>query len=124
MRAIRRLYDLGFRPEWWKVGAMAARHWQALDALVAERDPYCRGAVILGLSQPLDQLLAGFAQARDSRIVRGFMIGRSVWAEASREWLAGRIGDAEFQSRVAANFRQLIEGWRAARQTPQQKEAA
>ncbi|GAO22945.1 transferase kinase protein [Alicycliphilus sp. B1] len=124
VRAIRRLYDLGFRPEWWKVGAMAARHWQALDALVQERDPYCRGAVILGLSQPLDQLVAGFAEARVSRIVRGFMIGRSVWAEASREWLAGRIGDAEFQSRVAANFRQLIEGWRAARQTPQQKEAA
>ena len=115
VRAIRRLYDLGFRPEWWKVGAMAARHWQALDALVQERDPYCRGAVILGLSQPLDQLLAGFAQARDSRIVRGFMIGRSVWAEASREWLAGRIGDAEFQARVAANFRRLIDGWRASR---------
>jgi 5-dehydro-2-deoxygluconokinase len=52
------------------------------------------------------------------------MIGRSVWAEASREWLAGRIGDAEFQARVAANFRQLIDGWRAARQTQPQKETA
>jgi 5-dehydro-2-deoxygluconokinase len=124
VRAIRHFYDLGFRPEWWKVGVMAARHWQALDALVQERDPYCRGAVILGLSQPLNQLVAGFAEARHSRIVRGFMIGRSVWAEASRAWLAGQIGDAEFQSRVAANFRQLIEGWRAARQTPQHKEAA
>ncbi|GAD21292.1 5-dehydro-2-deoxygluconokinase [Acidovorax sp. MR-S7] len=124
VRAIRRFYDLGFRPEWWKVGVMAAQHWQALDALVAERDPYCRGAVILGLSQPLDQLVAGFAEARGSRIVRGFMIGRSVWAEASREWLAGRIGDAELQARVAANFRQLIEGWRAARQTQPQKETA
>lgn len=124
VRAIRHFYDLGFRPEWWKVGVMAARHWQALDALVQERDPYCRGAVILGLSQPLDQLVVGFAEARHSRIVRGFMIGRSVWAEASRAWLAGQIGDAEFQSRVAANFRQLIEGWCAARQTPQHKEAA
>lgn len=124
VRVIRRFYDLGFRPEWWKVGVMAAQHWQALDALVAERDPYCRGAVILGLSQPLDQLVAGFAEARGSRIVRGFMIGRSVWAEASREWLAGRIGDVEFQARVAANFLQLIEGWRAARQTQPQKETA
>ena len=115
VRAIRHFYDLGFRPEWWKVGVMAARHWQALDALVQERDPHCRGAVILGLSQPLEQLVAGFAEARDSRIVRGFMIGRSVWAEASRAWLAGQIGDAAFQSRVAANFRSLIEGWRASR---------
>lgn len=115
VRAIRRFYDLGLRPEWWKVGVMAARHWQALDALVQERDPYCRGAVILGLSQPLDQLLAGFAEARDSRIVRGFMIGRSVWADASRAWLAGQIGDAELQARIADNFRQLIAGWRASR---------
>ncbi|MGE8320671.1 MAG: bifunctional 5-dehydro-2-deoxygluconokinase/5-dehydro-2-deoxyphosphogluconate aldolase [Comamonas sp.] len=116
VRAIRHFYDQGLRPEWWKVGVMAAHHWQALEALVAERDPHCRGAVILGLSQPLEQLVAGFAEARAaSGIVRGFMVGRSVWAEASRAWLAGRIGDAEFQARVAANFRQLIDGWRASR---------
>ncbi|GAB2490269.1 5-dehydro-2-deoxygluconokinase [Comamonas humi] len=116
LRAIRHFYDQGLRPEWWKVGVMAARHWQVLEALVAERDPHCRGAVILGLSQPLEQLVAGFAEARAaSGIVRGFMVGRSVWAEASRAWLAGQIGDAEFQARVAANFRQLIDGWRASR---------
>lgn len=114
VRAIRHFYDIGLKPEWWKVGTMAARQWQALDALVRERDPYCRGAVILGLSQPLAQLIAGFAEAR-TPLVKGFMIGRTVWASASLAWLRQEMDDAAFQAQVAANFRQLIAGWRASR---------
>lgn len=43
------------------------------------------------------------------------MIGRTVWAEPSRDRLHRDIDDAEFQRRVAANFRRLIDGWRASR---------
>jgi 5-dehydro-2-deoxygluconokinase len=114
VRAIQRLYALGLKPEWWKVPAMSAANWQALDALVQKEDPYCRGAVILGLSQPLEQLVAAFAEAR-SPIVKGFMIGRSVWAQPSLAWLQGHVDDTEFRHQVGANFRQLIEGWRASR---------
>ncbi|MGJ7545809.1 bifunctional 5-dehydro-2-deoxygluconokinase/5-dehydro-2-deoxyphosphogluconate aldolase [Variovorax sp. LT1R16] len=116
LRAIRHFYDLGFKPEWWKVGTMSQRHWQALDALVRERDPYCRGAVILGLSQPLEQLVAGFAEAQ-APIVKGFMIGRTVWAGHSLAWLRNEIDDPTLQARVAADFRRLIAGWRASRAT-------
>ncbi|BDB24512.1 5-dehydro-2-deoxygluconokinase [Cupriavidus sp. P-10] len=112
--AIRHLYDIGLKPEWWKVGAMSGRQWQALEALVQARDPWCRGAVILGLNQPVDQLVAGFAQAT-SPLVKGFMIGRTVWADASQAWLRNEIDDAAFRRQVAANFRRLIAGWRASR---------
>ena len=114
LRAIRHFYDIGLKPEWWKVGTMAARHWDELDALVRERDQYCRGAVILGLSQPVEQLIAGFAEAR-APIVKGFMIGRTVWAGPSLAWLKGEIDDAGLQAQVAANFRRLIAGWRDSR---------
>lgn len=114
VRTIRHFYDIGLKPEWWKVGTMAARYWQALEVLVQERDPYCRGAVILGLSQPVEQLIAGFAEAR-SPLVKGFMIGRTVWASASLAWLKNGMNDAQFKAEVAANFRQLIAGWRASR---------
>jgi 5-dehydro-2-deoxygluconokinase len=118
LRAIRHFYALGLKPEWWKVGAMSADHWQALDRLVQQHDPYCRGAVILGLSQPLAQLVEAFEQAR-SPIVKGFMIGRSTWAAPSLAWLKGEIDDAVFKARVAANFRLLIDGWRASRTASQ-----
>ncbi|KAF1046297.1 bifunctional 5-dehydro-2-deoxygluconokinase/5-dehydro-2-deoxyphosphogluconate aldolase [Xylophilus sp.] len=112
--AIRHFYDIGLKPEWWKVGAMAAAQWRSLDTLVNERDPYCRGAVILGLSQPLPQLVASFAEAQVP-LVKGFMIGRSVWAQPALAWLQGRINDAALQAQIAANFRELVAGWRASR---------
>ena len=114
VRAVRHFYDIGLKPEWWKVGTMAARYWQALEVLVQECDPYCRGAVILGLSQPVEQLIAGFTEA-PSPLVKGFMIGRTVWASASLAWLKNGMNDAQFKAEVAANFRQLIAGWRASR---------
>jgi 5-dehydro-2-deoxygluconokinase len=82
LRAVKRFYNLGFKPDWWKLAPMSGAGWEALAALVAERDPWCRGAVILGLNQPLAVLAAGFGQARHP-IVKGFMVGRSLWAEAA-----------------------------------------
>ncbi len=117
LRTIKRLYNLGIKPEWWKLGVMRAAAWEALEALVAERDPHCRGAVILGLNQPEAELLAGFAQAR-AEVVKGFMIGRTVWAAPSLRWLRGEIDDAAFVAQVADAFRRLIDGWRATRQPP------
>lgn len=114
LRSVRRLYNLDIRPEWWKLGMMEAESWDALDQLVTQRDPHCRGAVILGLNQPVPTLLQGFAQAR-ARVVKGFMIGRSVWSEPAAAWLRADIADAELVDRVAASFRSLITGWQASR---------
>ena len=113
--SIAHFYAMGLKPEWWKVGAMSRAQWGALEALVQQHDPYCRGAVILGLSQPVEQLVEAFSQAPTS-LVRGFMIGRTVWAEPAKQWLSGAIDDMEFQRAVSHNFRQLIAGWRASRQ--------
>ncbi|MFJ1258257.1 5-dehydro-2-deoxygluconokinase [Cupriavidus sp. CuC1] len=123
VRAIRHFYDIGLKPEWWKVGAMANHQWRALEALVKERDPWCRGAVILGLNQPLEQLVESFGQAT-SPLVKGFMIGRTVWADASLAWLGKEIDDASFRAQVGANFRRLIAGWRASRPAAQAEAVA
>lgn len=117
VRAIRHFYDIGLKPEWWKVSSMSASRWEALEALVQERDPWCRGAVILGLNQPLDQLVQDFAAAH-SPLVKGFMVGRTIWAAPSLAWLKREIGDGEFKARVAANFRRLIGAWRSSRVVP------
>ena len=124
VQTIERFYDLGFKPEWWKVGAMPRAQWLALEALVQARDPHCRGAVILGLSQPVEQLVAAFAEAPPS-LVKGFMIGRSVWSAPALAWLRREIDDAGLHAQVAANFRALIAGWRAARaESPAEQRAS
>ncbi len=114
LRSVKRFYNLGLKPEWWKLAPMAAESWAAFAALVAERDPQCRGAVILGLNQPLDALAAGFAQATHP-IVKGFMVGRTIWGEASRAWLKGEIDDAALVAQAAGRFGQLVQAWRSTR---------
>lgn len=111
LRAVQRLYNLGLRPEWWKLAPMQATGWQALEQLVRTRDPQCRGAVILGLNQPIAALAQSFRQAT-SGIVRGFMVGRSVWSEPAQQWLSNRIDDSALVDGVAANFQALVQAWR------------
>jgi 5-dehydro-2-deoxygluconokinase len=116
LRAVKRFYNLGLKPEWWKLSPMAAASWQALAELIAGRDPYCRGVAILGLNQPLQTLAAAFAEARHP-IVKGFMVGRTVWGEACAAWLRGTIDDATLVERVAARYGALVQAWRASRTT-------
>jgi 5-dehydro-2-deoxygluconokinase len=50
---LKRLYNLGIYPEWWKLEPMSATQWQAVDALIAERDPACRGVSCCWACRPL-----------------------------------------------------------------------
>ncbi len=115
LRSLKRLYNLGIQPEWWKLAPLAAEQWQAIDALIAERDPYCRGVVLLGLSAGVDALSEGFRAAAASRTCKGFTVGRTIFHEPSRAWLAGEIDDATLIASVRAIFETLIHAWREAR---------
>ena len=130
-RALKRLYNIGIYPEWWKLEPMEASQWQAVDALIEERDPYCRGVVLLGLSAPVEQMIEGFRAAAQSRTCKGFTVGRTIHYEPSQAWLAGQIGDEELIARVRRTFETLIQSWRenrgtapAASRTIRQEQAA
>lgn len=112
LRAVKRFYNLGVKPEWWKLPPMQAQSWFKLEALITERDRHCRGAVILGLNQPLDFLISSFADATNP-IVKGFMVGRTLWADASFKWFRGQIDDAALIDEVARNFAVLVDAWRS-----------
>ncbi len=111
LRSIKRLYNLGIKPEWWKLAPMGEPGWHLLEQLIAERDPHCRGAVILGLNQPLQQLIDCFSNARNP-IVKGFMVGRTLWVDASLRWLKNDIDNTQLVNEVAANFAALVDAWK------------
>ncbi|BBP96820.1 5-dehydro-2-deoxygluconokinase [Burkholderia sp. SFA1] len=117
-RALKRLYNLGIYPDWWKLEPMSARQWQAIDALIAERDTYCRGVVLLGLSAGVEQLRDGFRAAAASTTCKGFTVGRTIFHEPSHAWLANEIDDKELIARVRRTFEALIGAWRDARSSP------
>ncbi|MEN5081639.1 5-dehydro-2-deoxygluconokinase [Bosea sp. TWI1241] len=113
---MRRLYAIGIRPDWWKLeGQPTPAAWAAVDAAIAENDPYCRGVVLLGLDAPLPQLEEAFRLAAGARSVKGFAVGRSIFGDAARGWLAGRMDDAAAVAMMAERFGGLVAAWRGAR---------
>ena len=113
IRAMTRFYDLGIRPDWWKLPPQSAENWQRIDTLIAQRDPYSRGVVMLGLNAPIERLITAFAEARHSRSCRGFAVGRSIFHAPAQDWLHGRIDDAELIRRCCTSFERLIRAWQA-----------
>lgn len=110
LRSVARFYHLGVKPQWWKLAGMRAESWSQLNDLIQQHDPYCRGAVLLGLNQP-EALLREHFQAATHPIVKGFMIGRTVWAEPLSAYLAGKIDAAAAQQDMAARFSRLAQAW-------------
>ena len=114
-RVIARLYDLGLRPDWWKLEAQPdGAAWNRIGDVIRSRDPLCRGIVVLGLEAPLGELANGFRVAAGENLVRGFAVGRSIFAEIAQGWLAGRITDADAVSAMAGRFEELVEAWQSA----------
>jgi 5-dehydro-2-deoxygluconokinase len=111
-RVLGRLYQLGIRPDWWKLEPQAtAEAWRNIDEVVEAHDPRCRGIVLLGLEAPEEDLIRGFTVAANSRLVRGFAVGRTIFFDAAAAWLAGKIDDAAAASEMATRFRRLVVGW-------------
>ena len=105
------LQPKGFRGQ--PASAAAAAGDQS--ALSLRNDPHVRGIVVLGLDAPLDQLAASFAVAARQDLVKGFAVGRTIFAEAAREWLGGRMSDAAAVADMVAKYQQLCGVWDAAR---------
>jgi 5-dehydro-2-deoxygluconokinase len=111
-RALTELYDAELKPDWWKLEPQASRGaWAAIDAVIEARDPLCRGVVLLGLEAPYEQLKDGFAAARTSKTVRGFAVGRTIFADAGRAWLGGTMSDDQAIADMAGKFKALVDLW-------------
>ena len=109
---LERIYNLGIRPDWWKLPPMSHTEWQKIDEIIAKRAPHCRGVVILGLDAPMAILKAGFDASAGIDVCKGFTIGRTIFASPGRKWLAGKIDDEAFVSTVSRNYVELIDYWR------------
>jgi len=108
------LYGLGIRPDWWKLEPQAdARAWAEIEQVIQRHDPHCRGIVMLGLDAPLPELVSAFRASAATPLVRGFAVGRSIFAEPARAWFAGRIGDEEAIGEMAQRFSTLVTAWQA-----------
>ena len=114
-RAIKRFYNLGVRPAWWKLQPQTPASWRAIADVIAERDPWCNGILMLGLDAPEETLRRAFEDVAGIDLCRGFAVGRSIFNTAARAWFNGALSDEAAIEDIAERYRRLIASWREAR---------
>jgi 5-dehydro-2-deoxygluconokinase len=114
-RALTRLYNLGIAPAWWKLEPQTPASWRRLAGVIATRDPWCNGVLLLGLDAPEPDLVRSIVDAAAAPICRGFAVGRSIFGAAARDWFEGTLDDDAAVATIADNYTRLIGAWRNAR---------
>ena len=113
---IRRFYDIGVYPDWWKLEPMTTdAAWQATVDAIDANDPYTRGIVVLGLGSDEATLKTSFEVAARYPLVKGFAVGRTIFAEAADAWMRGAMTDAAAITLMTDNYARLCGYWDAAR---------
>jgi 5-dehydro-2-deoxygluconokinase len=111
-RLIGRFYEIGVRPGWWKIPPNPdPAVWARIGDVVRENDPYCAGLLVLGQAMEEERLAESFAAASSEPLCRGFAIGRSIYGEPARRWLAGEIDDEGLVSSVAERYGRMNALW-------------
>ncbi|MEY4696785.1 MAG: 5-dehydro-2-deoxygluconokinase, partial [Pseudomonadota bacterium] len=115
-RVIQRFYDLGVYPDWWKLEPFATDlAYEKACAAITRNDPHTRGVVVLGLDAAEPELAASLALAARHDLVKGFAVGRTIFGDAARGWLAGKISDDEAISMMVDRYSRLCHIWDEAR---------
>ena len=121
---IRRFYDAGVFPDWWKLEPMRTRAaWASAIAAIEQNDPHTRGIVVLGLDAPEAELAASFEVAAGFSLVKGFAVGRTIFGDVARGWMAGDLADAEAVAEMAGRYGRLCEIWDRARAAARERAA-
>jgi len=113
-RSLRRFYNIGVRPDWWKLEPPCDAGWAAISAVIADCDPHCKGVLLLGLDADEASLERGFRIAARYPLCRGFAVGRSIFGQAAREWFAGTLDDAAAREAIAVRYLRMNKLWRQA----------
>ena len=115
-RAMKELYALGIKPDWWKLEPQnSPQAWDEISKVIDMHDPLCRGIVLLGLEAPADELAKGFKAVAGQKYVKGFAVGRTIFNEAASEWLRGAISDEAAVAMMAEKFGNLVNIWNGTR---------
>jgi len=113
---IQQFYDAGVYPDWWKLEPFKTdAAWANAVAAIERNDPRTRGIVVLGLDAPEAELAESFALAAKQSLVKGFAVGRTIFGNAARGWIAGKISDGEAVTEMAENYQRLCGIWDKAR---------
>jgi len=113
---IQAFYDAGIYPDWWKLEPFRTEAaWANAVAAIERNDPRTRGIVVLGLDASEAELSASFALAAKQPLVKGFAVGRTIFGNAARRWMAGELSNDEAIIEMKDKYARLCGIWDKAR---------
>jgi 5-dehydro-2-deoxygluconokinase len=113
-RALSRLYELGIKPDWWKLEPqLDPESWKHVESVIESHDPYCRGVVVLGAARAEEGLLQALRVAARFKCVKGFAVGRTIFADVASDWLSGVIDEHAACRVMASRLQALASAWLA-----------
>lgn len=113
---IQRFYDESIFPDWWKLEPLlTVAAWRNVIDAIERNDAHTRGIVILGLGETEEKLAQSFSIAATYPLVKGFAVGRTIFADVAQQWFLGAKTDAKAIDEMAKNFQKLCGIWDKAR---------
>ena len=107
-----RFYELGIFPDWWKLEpVLESEFWKRCGDIVRANDAQMQGIIVLGKEAESEVLASVFRNARAEPLVKGFAVGRTIFAGAAQDWLNGRIDDDMAVTTMTDLFAGLIDAW-------------
>lgn len=105
LQTIKHIQDAGVEVDVWKLeGLPKAADWKRVRSQVGGAD-----IVVLGHNESMKEALAHLKAAKQSGVVQGFAVGRTIFVPPLRAYLRGRITKTEASRRIAYAFQKLIE---------------
>jgi 5-dehydro-2-deoxygluconokinase len=113
---IQTFYDAGIYPDWWKLEPFKTdAAWANAVSAIERNDPRTRGILVLGLDASEAELATSFALAAKQPLVKGFAVGRTIFGNAARRWMAGELSNDEAIIEMQDKYARLCEIWDKAR---------
>ena len=109
-RVLERLYALGIKPDWWKLEPQKTpAAWHAIEQVV-KCMTLTAAASWCSAWRP-EASSPRFALAGEAKRVKGFAVGRTIFADAADQWLSGKMTDEAAVADMAARFESLVSIW-------------
>ena len=113
VQAMAELQHAGVEPDVWKLEGLDSTADAEVVVAQARSGPARERVTctILGAGAPDDRVDHWLRTAAAVDGFAGFAIGRSIWRDAIREWLAGTIDRDAAARRIASNYLRFVDVW-------------
>ncbi len=121
VRTIQEAQQAGVEPDIWKIEGLDRQEDSARVAAAARaggRDGVC--CIVLGRGASEEKVEHWLRVGATVPGFQGFAVGRTIWGDALKAWVAGELDRGAAAQRISANYRHLVNVYEeAARQTAQ-----